>query len=164
MASPRGKQLAQVILQKIANLKDVCNGIDEATASRAPSGRWSPKEILSHLCGPEGTGHLPILTPFLTADTPTIDLRTEDPFFTEARANTSFAQLVRECEQEYQGIARFATELSDEQLGRTAYIPKLKDSPLGDHPTLDGLIAALGEYHLQSHVDHLKEILAELAP
>lgn len=163
MASSRGNQVAQEILRKIENLKQVCNGIDEATASRAPSGRWSPKEILSHLCGPEGEGHLPMLKAFLKEDTPTIDLRTEDPFFTETRAKTSFAQLVRECEEEYRGIARFAAELSDQQLGRTAYIPKLKDSPLGDYPTLDGMVAGLGEYHLQSHIDHLKEILAELA-
>ncbi|GFO60106.1 hypothetical protein GMST_24310 [Geomonas silvestris] len=163
MASSRGKQLAQEILQKMASLKEVCDGVDEATASRAPSGRWSPKEILSHLCGPEREGHLPIFKAFLKEETPTIDLRTEDPFFTETRAQTSFSQLVRECEQEYQGIARFATELSDEQLARTAYIPKLKDSPLGDYPTLDGLIAGVGEFHLQSHIDHLKEILAELA-
>jgi len=163
MTSSRGNQLAQGILQKIENFKTVCNGVDEATASRAPSGRWSPKEILSHLCGPEGTGHLPLLTAFLKEETPTIDLQTEDPFFTETRAQTSFAQLVRECEQEYQGIARFAAELSDEQLGRTAYIPKLKESPLGDYPTLEGMIAGLGDFHLQSHTDHLKEILAELA-
>jgi len=61
MATSTGKQLAQNIRQKIEDLKKVCEGVDENTASLAPEGRWSPKEILSHLSGPEGSGHLPIL-------------------------------------------------------------------------------------------------------
>jgi len=162
MTTSRGTQLAQDILQKMENLKVACAGIDEETASRAPEGRWSPKEILSHLCGPEGEGHLPFLKSFVQEDTPFVDLRTEDPFFTDARARTSFAQLVQECEREYQGIARFATELTEEQLGRKAHIPKLKESPLGEYPTLEGMISGLGQYHLADHTNHLKEILAEL--
>jgi len=144
------------------NLKQICLGIDEETASRAPEGRWSPKEILSHLVGPEGEGHLPFLMSFLKEDTPFVDLQTEDPFFTESRARTSFAQLVQECEREYQGIARFATELTEEQLGRKAHIPKLKESPLGEYPTLEGMIAGLGQYHLADHTNHLQEILIQL--
>jgi len=162
MTTSRGSKLAQVIRQKIEDLKMVCEGVDEPTASRAPTGRWSPKEILSHLCGPEGAGHLPFLKGFLESEIPTIDLETENPFFTPKRAGMSFAELCTECEQEYDRIAKFAEELTEEQLSRTAHIPKLKDSPLGEYPTLDGMIMGLGEYHLQSHIDHLREILAEL--
>ena len=60
MASITGTQLAQSVRQKIAELKGACAGLDEVAASRAPAGRWSPKEILSHLWGPEGSGHLPM--------------------------------------------------------------------------------------------------------
>jgi len=59
MATSTGKQLAQNVRQKIEDLKKVCEGVDENTASREPEGQWSPKEILSHLSGPEGSGHLP---------------------------------------------------------------------------------------------------------
>ena len=83
MATSAGNQLAQSIRQKIEELKKVCEGLDESTASRAPAGRWSPKEILSHLCGPEGSGHLPILEAFLDRDTPRIDIEIENPFFSE---------------------------------------------------------------------------------
>jgi hypothetical protein len=43
-----------------------------------------------------------------------------------------------------------------------AHIPKLKDSPLGEYPTLDGMTYGLARYHVQSHIDQLREILAAL--
>jgi len=116
MATSLGNQLAQDIRQKVQELKQVCQGVDESLASRAPKDRWSPKQILSHLSGPEGTGHLPILRAFLDSDIPTIDLQTEDPFFTENRARMSFAELVVECEKNYERVADLAAELSEEQL------------------------------------------------
>lgn len=163
MATSRGNQLAQEIRQKVAALKQVCQGVDENLASRAPTDGWSPKQILSHLCGPEDVGHLPILRAFVDSDTPMIDLDTDNPFFTEIRARMSFSELVAECEMNYQRITNFAAERTEEQLARKAHIPKLKDSPLGEYPTLDGMINGLGKYHVQSHIDHLREILAALS-
>jgi len=163
MATSRGNQLAQEIRQKVAALKQVCQGVDENLASRAPTDKWSPKQILSHLCGPEGVGHLPILRAFVDSDTPMIDLDTDNPFFTDNRARMSVGELVAECEMNYQRVANFAAELTGEQLARKAHIPKLKGSPLGEYPTLDGMIYGLGVFHVQSHIDHLREILAALS-
>jgi len=163
MSTSRGNQLAQQIRQKAAALKQACQGVDENLASRAPTDRWSPKQILSHLSGPEGKGHLPILRAFVDSDTPMIDLDAGNPFFTETRARMSFVELVAECEMNFQRVADFAAELTEEQLARKAHIPKLKDSPLGEYPTLDGMINGLGEYHVQFHIDHLREILAALS-
>ena len=163
MATSRGIQLAQEIRQKVAALKQVCQGVDENLASRAPTDGWSPKQILSHLCGPEDVGHLPILRAFVDSDTPMIDLDTDNPFFTENRARMSFSELVAECEMNYQRVANFAAELTEEQLARKAHIPKLKDSPLGEYPTLDGMTYGLGGYHVEDHTDHLREILAALS-
>ena len=162
MATSRGNQLAQEIRQKVATMKQVCQGVDENLASRAPTGRWSPKQILSHLCGPEDVGHLPILRAFVDSDTPMIDLITDNPFLTEIRARMNFSELVAVCEMNYQRVASFAAERTEEQLARKAHIPKLKDSPLGESPTLDGMIYGLGGYHVQSHIDHLREVLAAL--
>ncbi len=163
MATSRGNQLAQDIRQKVQELKQVCQGVDEDIASRAPKDRWSPKQILSHLSGPEGTGHLPLLRAFLDSDVPTLDLHIEDPFFTENRARMSFGELVAECEKDYERVASLVAGLSEEQLARKAHIPKLKDSPLGEYPTLEGMINGLCEYHIQFHIDHLREILAALS-
>jgi hypothetical protein len=158
MATKEEAQLVQVMNQKVKEIKRLCQGLDEETASREPAGRWSVKQVLSHLCGPDGIGYYPMLRIFLDQDEPRLDLDAENPFYSEKRAKMTLAQLVGEFEQEYGRIGRFVQGLTDEQLRRKAHIPMLKDSPLGERPTLAQWASGLAEGHLDFHIDHLRQI------
>ncbi len=48
MATSTGKQLAQGIRRKIEELRKLCEGLDESTASRAPAGFADPHFTPSH--------------------------------------------------------------------------------------------------------------------
>jgi hypothetical protein len=162
MASSEGLRLSQLVRQKSGEFIQICKGIDEATASRAPAGRWSPKEIASHLCGPEGIGFMASIQTMLREDTPRLDIKPEDAFFTENRSKMSLTALLSEMEIQYGKIADLAAGLSPEQLARKAHIPLLKETPLGEYPTVAMWIEAIASYHVGFHIDHMKEILQTL--
>jgi len=162
MPTAEATRLVKLIQEKIGELKDVCKGIDEVMASRAPEGRWSPKQILSHLCGPEGKGFMASVQAFIEQDTPRLDIDPENPFYTEKRAKTAMAQLLGELDAEYGRIAEYIAGLTYEQLSRKAHIPLVKDTPMGEYPTLAMWIQAIAEYHVGFHLDHMREILKAL--
>jgi len=163
MASQQAAQLSQVIRQKVNEMKKLCEGLDEKTASRAPSGRWSPKQIVSHISGPDGVGLTPAIRVFLEQETPRLDLNPGDPFFTERRSRMTVAELLKEFEGEYDRVTGLVAGLSDEQLARKAHIPAFKEAPCGENPTLGAFVSLLAERHIGFHIDHMKEILQELA-
>ena len=162
METSKAAQLSELIRRKAAEFKEMCEGYDEETASLAPSGRWSPKEIVSHLCGPEGIGNMSTFYGFLEKDTSTIEIEVEDTFFSGGRARMSFIELVAEFDKEYARLAEFVEDLSDEQLGRKAHMPFLKETPFGEYPTLAEWVRLIGEHHLGFHTDHMREILEAL--
>lgn len=162
MATPEGAQLAQKIRLNVEEFKKTCAGIDEAMANRAPGDRWSPKQIVSHLCGPEGSGFLPTIRAFLDQDIPRLDIEAENPFFTGKRTSMTLVELLAEFDQEYGRMAELVENLAQEQLDRKAHIPLLKESPFGEYPTLAEWVGVLSEFHIDFHVRHMKEILGEL--
>ncbi len=159
MADPNGKEIAQAVLAKMDEFRHACEGLDDESSSRAPEGRWSPKQIISHLCGPEGTGHLAGLKAFLEKDTPQLDIVPENPYWTEGRSRMTLSELLAQFTREYTDIAAFVEGLSGEQLSRKARIPMLKGSALGEYPTLAQWVLGLSDYHIGFHVDHMREIL-----
>jgi hypothetical protein len=162
MASQEGTRLAQLIREKLAEVNRLCQGLDEATASRAPEGRWTPKEIISHLSGPEGVGLLPALQAILEQDTPLIDIEAANPYYTGKRTKMTFAELLAEFNGEYGRIANLMETLSEEQLARKAHIPLFKELPIGEYPSLGMFVQALAEFHLVDHTTQMGEILQGL--
>jgi len=162
VTTSEGVRLAQSIRQKVDELKQLCQGIDESQASRAPAGRWSPKQIVSHLCGPAGAGIIPPVRAFLEQDTPLLDVSIENPFFTGKRTAMSLAELLAELEEEYVRLVEVVERLTPKQLERKAHTPKLKETPLGEYPTLADWISGMSDFHLGFHIEHMKEILKEL--
>ncbi|MBA4393299.1 MAG: maleylpyruvate isomerase [Desulfobacca sp.] len=159
MTPSEGVRLAQTIQQKLEEMNRVCEGLDEATASRAPAGRWSPREIISHLCGPEGIGVMPALQAILKIDTPRLDMEAADPYYTGKRPQLTFTELLSQLNEEYGRMAELVTGLSVEQLARKGHIPLFKETPMGEYPTLAMFVGALAEYHLDDHINHMKEII-----
>ncbi len=162
MNDMNGKEIAQTVRAKMAEFRRTCEGLDEESSSRAPEGRWSPKQIISHLCGEEGKGLLPGMKAFVERDTPTIDARAENPFWTEGRSRMTLSELLAEFDREYSGIAAFVEGLSAEQLSRKARIPMLRESALGEYPTLAQWVLGLSGYHIDFHVRHMREIMQAL--
>ena len=162
MSSQQAAQLSKVVRQKMEEMKKLCEGLDEKTASRAPSGRWSPKQILSHVCGPDGVGLIPAIQTILQLDTPRLDLDPGNPFFTERRSGMTVTELLKEFEGEYIRMADLVAGVSDEQLARKAHVPAFKETPMGEYLTLATWVTALAERHIGFHIDHMREILQEL--
>jgi hypothetical protein len=162
MANSKGEELAGLVRKKMEDFINLSKELNEETASRAPEGRWSPKQIVSHISGPDGIGYLAMLQGFLDQDTPRFDIEPENPYFTDRRSRLTFAALLAEFEREYSRIADFAAGLSADQLNRKAHIPLLKETPIGEYPTLAEWIAALVDYHVGFHIDHLKEVRGAL--
>ncbi len=159
MTTPGGTKLAQTIKQKLEENKKLCGGLDEATACKAPAERWSPKEIISHLCGPEGTSYRSVIRAVLEEDTPLLEMEAADSYFTGKRPQMTFAELLSQLNGEYGSMAELVVDLSDENLARKVHIPLFKDSPLGEYPTLAMFIGAMTRYHMDDHIKHMKEIL-----
>ncbi|HYQ48538.1 MAG TPA: DinB family protein [Thermodesulfovibrionales bacterium] len=159
MPTFEGTKLAETIRAKTAEMRELCAGISEEAASRAPAERWSPKQIISHLSGPDGVGFMPALRLFLEQDVPLINITAEDPFFTDRRSRMTMKDLVAEFEQEYLRMAGFVAAATETELARKARIPLFKDTPLGEYPTLATFVSALAGWHMDFHINHMKEIL-----
>src|SRR5271169_4814753 len=101
MPNQNGKEVAQVIIIKMAEFRKSCEGLNEESSSRAPEGRWSPKQIISHLCGPEGTGLFPTFKVFLEQDTPEIDIEPNNNFWSGKRSTMGLAELLAEFDRGY---------------------------------------------------------------
>ncbi len=157
MVSAVATSLRDALGQKVSELEEEVAGIDQQAAGRRPSEtEWCVKEVLSHLCGDEGQSAVAVLRPFIDEDTPLIGVVAGLPYYTPKRQGMTVTELLSEVRERYQEIAGFLAGLTDEQLARKARVPLLKDSPLGEYPTLAQMAGGLINFHLSDHINQIR--------
>jgi hypothetical protein len=152
-----GPSLQQQLDQKVQEIKQAVTGIDVQKAAQRPAeGEWSAKEVLSHLCGADDALSMYEFKRFLNEETP--DLGITPGSYSDVRKDAPLSELVSKLDSDYTKIGSFLAGLNDEQLNRKAHIPFLKETPLGEYPTLGQWAIGLIQFHLNDHVQQLKSL------
>jgi len=151
-----GPNLQQQVTQKVQEIKQAISGLSEEKASKQPAdGEWCVKEVLSHLTGEENAIIMYQLNRILEEDTPTLTLVPGVSAYTDQRKNASLSQLLSTVESQYSDLGKLFAGMSEEQLSRKAHIPFLKESPLGEYPTLGQWAMGIINFHLADHVNQI---------
>ena len=157
MVSQAAMSLRDALGQKLQELGEVLDGMDETKAGqRMAEGEWCCKEVLSHITGDEGESYVAGFRRFLDEDSPLIGVVVGLPYYTPARQAMSLTELRAGVWKQYQDVADFLGSLSDEQFARKARVPLLKETPIGEYPTLAQWAGALINVHLVDHINQLR--------
>jgi len=152
-----GPTLQQQLNQKVQEIKQAVSGLNEEKASKAPGeGEWSAKQVLSHLCGQDDALSMYEFKRFLNEETPALGITPGS--YGDVRKDAPLSELVSKLDSDYAQIGTFLAGLNDEQLNRKAHIPFLKETPLGEYPTLGQWAIGLISFHLNDHVQQLKNL------
>lgn len=158
MVSQVATSLRDALAQKMQELEEGIRGVDEDAAGRRPAaGEWCVKEVLSHLCKDEGESLVHNLRRLADEDTPLIGFASGLPFYTAKRQGMRVAELLAVVRGQYDEMASFVGGLSDEQLGRKGRVPILRDTPIGEYPTLAQFAGAMINLHLNDHINQIRD-------
>lgn len=154
-----GPSLQQQLNQKVEEIKQAVSDIDEEKALARPGeGEWCAKEVLWHLTGEEHALKTFEMERFLKEETPALGVEPGRTPYNEDRSKVSAKELVSRVETQYAEVGKFLAGLSDEQLNRKAHVPFLKETPLGEYPTLGQWAIGLINFHLSDHVQQLRRL------
>lgn len=154
-----GPTLQQQVSQKVQEIKQAVAGLSEDKAAKQPAdGEWCVKEVLSHLTGEENAVMMYQLNRILEEDTPTLTLIPGVSAYTDERKNAPLSQLLSTVEAQYSDLGKLFAGMSEEQLSRKAHIPFLKESPLGEYPTLGQWAMGIINFHLADHVSQISTL------
>ena len=154
-----GPTLKQQLDQRVGELKQTVAGVseDKATA-RSGEGEWCVKEVLSHLSGDDHALGMYEFKRFVEEDTPELGITPGVSYFGPEREKASVPELVSTIEEQYSEIGTFLSGLNDEQLARKAHIAFLKETPVGEYPTLAQWSMAIINFHLPDHISQLRTL------
>ncbi len=152
-----GNALSEQMAQKVGEIKQAVSGLSDDRAAQAKAdGEWSAKQVLSHLCGESDALSMYEFKRFLGEETP--DLGINPGQYGDVRKGAPVSELVSKVESDYAEIGNFLSGLSDEQLSRKAHVPFLKETPLGEYPTLGQWAGAVINFHLADHLNQLRTL------
>jgi hypothetical protein len=152
-----GPSLQQQLDQKVQEIKQAVSGLSDEKAARAPAdGEWSVKQVLSHLCGENDAFGMYEYKRFLSEDTPALGIIPGS--YGDLRKDAPMSELVSKLEADYSAIGGFFAGLNDEQLNRKAHIPFLKETPLGEYPTLGQWAIGTIQFHLNDHLQQIRTL------
>jgi len=154
-----GSALSEQLAAKVKEVTAAAAGLsDDQAAKPKADGEWSAKQVLSHLCGDTDALSMYEFKRFLAEDTP--DLGLSPGNYGDIRKSAPVSELVSRIESDYAAIGSFLAGLNDDQLGRKAHIPFLKETPLGEYPTLGQWAGAVIHFHLADHLNQLRALQA----
>jgi hypothetical protein len=158
MVTQAGSSLIEALEAKVAELEDALAGVTEEEAARPLDGDWTIRHVLTHLLGFEGPGLADRLRRFIDEDMPAIAVNVDDPSYTEARRQMSYAQLLDAVREQYADMASLLRGCTAEQLERRARLPeRFKETPLTETPTLALWSVGLIQFHLAGHIAQIRE-------
>jgi hypothetical protein len=154
-----GPTLQQQLQQKVQEVKQVAGGLSEQQAQRRPAeGEWSAKEVLWHLTNRENALVMYECNRFLEEETPELSVQPGALTYGPEREKASVKELVSRLDGQYSELGKFLGGLNEEQLNRKARVPFLKDTPLGDTPTLGQWMFGIINFHLDDHLKQLQTL------
>jgi hypothetical protein len=151
-----GPNLQQQLQAKVQEVKQAVAGLNEDQAQKPPAdGEWCAKDVLAHLTNGETAVQMYEMNRFLEESTPDLGL-TPGTISEEAARSNSTQQLLSKFETQYAELGMFFAGLSEDQMSRKAHIPFLKETPLGEYPTLGQWAGAIVNFHLADHIQQLR--------
>jgi hypothetical protein len=151
--------LQEQVAQKVDEIKQTVSGVSEQQALKKPAeGEWCIKEVLSHLTGEENAIMMYQLKRILEEDTPDLSIVPGVSAYDSNREKAPISQLVSTIETQYADLGKLLGGLSEDQLARKARVPFLKETPIGEYPTLGQWAGAIVNFHLNDHVQQLRTL------
>jgi len=143
---------------KTDEIEKLVADLNEEQAAKAPAdGEWCIREVLTHLSGDADETFHDGLKRFVLEDSPALGITPGQPY-TKGRENLPIQELSKDVVKQYRDIADWVGTLTPEQLDRTARIPFLKGTPLGETPTLQVWLGAMLSFHLPQHIEQLQKL------
>lgn len=151
--------LQEQLSSKVDEIKEALSDVSEDQATkRSADGEWCIKEVLTHLSGADDALTMYQFKRFVSEDNPDLTVTPGEIAYTEEQESASVSKLVSDLVSEYAQIGTFLAGLNEEQLGRKGRVPFLKETPIGEYPTLAQWVGAIINFHLPDHIQQIRTL------